>query len=124
MKAKGLCTVHYNKAWYAEHGRPKEPWSDAKRDRYHRRRALKRNAATGQPVRLQEIALRDGLRCFCGDVVDMALEWPHPMSKSLDHVVPLSQGGLHDPSNVRLAHLHCNTLRGNRGGGEQLALLG
>lgn len=32
--------------------------------------------------------------------------------------------GKHDPANVRLAHLGCNSVRGNRGGGEQLLLVG
>ena len=44
------------------------------------------------------------------------------MSPSLDHVVPLSLSGAHTPENVRLAHVRCNTAKGNRGG-EELRLL-
>ena len=103
----------------------KRPYTDADRDRYHRKRARKKQAATGQPVRRDEIAARDKYRCgVCRKRVNMKLQWPHPMSPSLDHIVPLSLGGPHDPANVRLAHLVCNTARGNRGGGEQLALVG
>lgn len=54
----------------------------------------------------------------------MALQYPHPMSPSLDHIEPLSLGGAHDPANVRLAHLKCNNDRSNRGGNEQLMLVG
>ncbi|NKT05174.1 hypothetical protein GS485_11095 [Rhodococcus hoagii] len=50
--------------------------------------------------------------------------YPHPKSASLDHVIPLSCGGAHDPSNVALAHLACNVAKGDRGGGEQLFLFG
>ena len=32
---------------------------------------------------------------------------------SLDHIVPQSKGGSHDPSNLRLVHLWCNAVRGD-----------
>lgn len=103
-----------------------DPWSDRRRDNYHRRRALKKGASTGRPVKLAEIAERDRWRCgICRKAVSKRLQWPHPRSASLDHIVPLTEdGSLHDPVNVRLAHLVCNTIRGNRGGGEQLLLVG
>jgi 5-methylcytosine-specific restriction endonuclease McrA len=33
---------------------------------------------------------------------------------TLDHVVPLSKGGVHAPGNMQLAHDHCNTAKGDR----------
>lgn len=76
-------------------------------------------ASTGEPVLLAEIADRDAWRCgICGGSVDAKVKWPDPLSPSLDHVVPLSKGGAHDPSNVRLAHVRCNSARGNRVVGE------
>lgn len=103
----------------------KRPYTDADRDRYHRKRARRKQAATGEPVRREEIAARDKYRCgVCRKKVNMKLQWPHPMSPSLDHIDPLSLGGPHDPANIRLTHLQCNVSRGNRGGGEQLALVG
>jgi 5-methylcytosine-specific restriction endonuclease McrA len=33
----------------------------------------------------------------------------------LDHIVPLSRGGTHEPSNVQLAHYGCNSKRGAKG---------
>lgn len=113
--------VHGKKLWNRENP---EPWNDRKRDNYHRRRALKKGAATGRPVVLAEIRERDKNRChLCGDRVG-AKAWPHPLSASLDHVVPLTKGGDHDPDNVKLAHLVCNTAKGGRGGNEQLLLIG
>lgn len=101
------------------------PWSDRRRDAYHRRRALKKGSGSGEAVLKEEIAQRDHWRCqLCGDPVDSRLAWPHPMSASMDHVVPLTKGGAHDPANVQLAHLRCNVAKSNRGGGEQLALIG
>lgn len=39
----------------------------------------------------------------------------HPMSRSLDHIVPLFDGGHPtDPANLRPAHLGCNAARENR----------
>lgn len=114
-----------HREYRAEGREVREEWGDARRERYHRRRALKKKARTGQPVRFAEIAERDQWTCgLCHEQVDPTIAWPDPMSPSLDHVIPLSKGGMHDPSNVQLAHLHCNITKNNRGGGEQLALIG
>lgn len=124
-RANGVCNPHYRLARRAAGIQEKpQPWDDARRDAYHRRRALKKQAETGQPVVMAEIVARDKGRChLCGNRVP-DLPWPHKLSPSLDHVVPLSKGGEHDPANVRLAHLFCNLSKGNRGGGEQLLLVG
>ncbi|MFC5634725.1 HNH endonuclease [Streptomyces bullii] len=102
-----------------------EPWGDRRRDRYHRRRALKKATSTGEPVLRDAIGERDRWKCGqCGRKVDRTLAYPHPRSPSLDHVVPLSQGGAHSPENVQITHLECNVSKGARGGGEQLLLIG
>lgn len=63
----------------------------------------------------KEIFERDKWICgVCGKPVDQTLKFPHPYSKSLDHIVSLRNGGLHDPSNVQLAHLHCNWSKNSR----------
>lgn len=115
---------HYNERRIASGNR----WyrrTDSARDAEHRKRAIKAGASTGAPVRLAYIAERDGYKChLCSKKVNMKLKAPHPMSPSMDHVIPLSRGGAHDPVNVSLAHLRCNTAKNNRGSGEQLALIG
>lgn len=121
--AKQRCCseTHGKRLWNRENP---GPWTDRRRDNYHRRRALKAGTSNGEPVRLAEIQERDGNRChLCRKKVSNKA-WPHPLSPSLDHVVPLSRGGAHEPSNVRLAHLGCNVSKGNGGGGEQLLLNG
>lgn len=70
------------------------------------------------------ICKRDKWRCgICGDRVNPSLEHPHPRAASLDHVIPVSEGGTNEPANLRLVHLVCNLRRRNLGGGEQLALM-
>ena len=58
---------------------------------------------------------RDGWVCgICSLPVDRAVAFPDPGAPTLDHVIPMSQGGGHVASNVQLAHFYCNTAKGNR----------
>lgn len=43
---------------------------------------------------------------------------------SIDHIQPRSRGGSDELVNLQLAHLFCNRSKNNRGGGEQLLLVG
>ncbi|XTZ17059.1 HNH endonuclease [Micromonospora echinospora] len=77
-----------------------------------------------QAVRLH-VLHRDRWRCqICKRSIPQRLRVPHPRAGTVDHVVPRSQGGSHDPANLGAAHMGCNSARNNRGGGEQLALIG
>lgn len=127
-RAKGLCSGHYNaknlpgsqRTWPAK----PETRRRALRRKTQRRRALT-HLPTAEHVDRDVVGVRDGWRCgVCRKRVNRALAWPDPMSPSLDHVVPLSQGGEHTYANSRITHWHCNHMRSNRGGGEQLALFG
>lgn len=58
---------------------------------------------------------RDGTECqLCGDHINAELKFPNPLSTSVDHIIPRSHGGLDEMNNYRLAHLGCNSRRGNR----------
>ena len=62
-----------------------------------------------------DIYERDGWICqLCKKAVNPKLSFPSPACASLDHVIPLSRGGSHQATNVQLAHLRCNTSRGNK----------
>lgn len=89
------------------------------------RKLRMRTGQDGKPGYLRaEICTRDKWRCgICGDRVDPKLEHPDPLCASLDHVVPVCEGGLSEPANLRLVHLVCNLRRRHLGGGEQLAIL-
>jgi len=47
-----------------------------------------------------------------------------PRQPTIDHIVPLSRGGTHTLDNTHLTHYRCNLSKNNRGGGEQLLLIG
>ena len=65
---------------------------------------------------------------ICGQPVDKTLKYPDPMSKTVDHIIPIAKGGHpSDLSNLQLAHRCCNrqksdklfltpTLKNNPGG--------
>ena len=94
------------------------------REHEHRRRARKRNAYVA-PVYRRRVYELDGYRChLCGKRCDKTKVVPHPMAPTIDHVIPLAAGGTHEPANCRTACFQCNASKGDRGGGEQLALLG
>jgi hypothetical protein len=94
------------------------------RDQEHRRRAWLFDGAN-EKIDSLEIFERDGWKCgLCHRKVNPKFVWPHRMSPSLDHIVPISKGGDHVRTNVHLAHLTCNLSKRDRGGGEQLMLFG
>lgn len=89
-----------------------------------RRRSRKRNAYVADVNRLA-IFNRDKWTCqLCGRKVDRKKVAPHPRSPSLDHIVPISRGGTHEPANVQLACFGCNSRKGAKPMGEQLRLVG
>ena len=90
----------------------------------HKRRAAMRGRPT-ETINLKRVYERDGWRCgICGKKVNRRLKYPHPRSASLDHIVPISQGGGHVYTNVQCSHLGCNLKKKAAGSGEQLLLLG
>ena len=90
---------------------------------FERRRAREKKAFV-QDVNRAKVFAADGYRChLCGDMTDKSKQAPHPLAPTIDHVIPLSVGGKHEPTNCRTAHSRCNSAKNNRGGGEQMLLL-
>lgn len=100
--AHGLCQRHYRAARRAEG----TPWALTGGDA---RRRARRHGAAYEPILHAEVFTRDAWTCgICRTPVDPTLKHPHPMSASLDHIVPLARGGDHLRTNVQCAHLACN----------------
>lgn len=73
-----------------------------------RHKARKKGASIVERFSHEEIAVRDEWAChICGGEVTRET-W------SIDHLIPLSLGGPHTRTNVKLAHHRCNASRGNR----------
>jgi 5-methylcytosine-specific restriction endonuclease McrA len=92
-----------------------------------RRRRAWKNGLLAERFTNREIYERDKWVCqLCRRNVDSTLAYPHPLSASLDHIMPKSRGGDHIRANVQLAHLACNLEKRDRvlGDGEQLRLIG
>lgn len=90
----------------------RKAWIDANRQRLSNYQAKRRAAKKGADTELVDalkVAERDGWVCYlCDNPVDPLVQRPDLMCRSIDHVIPLSKGGPHNYSNVRLAHLICN----------------
>ena len=107
------------------YARTTEGYKVSKKMYKQKRRAQLKGAAV-ERVNNQYIFERDRWRCgICGKKVDKNLKYPHPRSASLDHVVPISQGGEHSKRNCQLAHFDCNRKKSDGSlGAEQLKLFG
>lgn len=94
-----------------------------RRDRWLKRRAIMKSLPA-ENVDSLDIFERDGWVCqLCKKKVSKTLKHPHPMSASLDHIVPINGGGPHTRVNCQLAHLRCNVSAGT-GGVKQLLMFG
>ena len=52
---------------------------------------------------------------ICGQPVDFSIKWPHPMSPTIDHIVPVIKGGHpSDIDNLQLAHFACNRRKSDK----------
>lgn len=52
---------------------------------------------------------------ICGKPVDKTLKFPHPLSPTIDHIIPIEKGGHpSDIDNLQLAHFCCNRNKSNK----------
>ena len=113
VRSLGLCHLHH-KRMKRSTGTPgyNEPWNERRKANSQQRRAQKLGTQT-EKVKSLTVYERDAWTCgLCSTPVDKNLAHPHPMSASLDHVLPLARGGTHTYTNVQLAHLTCNVSKG------------
>lgn len=78
----------------------------------HARRARIRGATSERVVASDVWRKTDGDCHICGVSVPLVVRYPHPLSASVDHIVPIAAGGAHTLANVALAHLVCNQRKG------------
>ena len=82
---------------------------DERAEQQRVRRALVEGARVGA---VDMDALWTGACGLCAGDLDPDLRWPDPLSKSVDHITPISRGGQHEQDNLQWAHLRCNISKG------------
>lgn len=88
-----------------------------------KRRIKIKSVLVDNDISVDKLIKRDGSKCWiCGakvnvndyEVRENGCVVAGPTYPSVDHVVALSNGGLHSWNNVRLAHRECNTKKSNK----------
>jgi 5-methylcytosine-specific restriction endonuclease McrA len=52
---------------------------------------------------------------ICGKPVDPSYKYPHPLSRCIDHIMPVAKGGHpSDMDNLQLAHWTCNRQKSDK----------
>ncbi len=63
----------------------------------------------------KKVLARDNVCAICGLPVDKTLKFPHPMSPTVDHIVPVAKGGHpSDLDNLQLTHFTCNRQKSDK----------
>lgn len=90
--------------------------------RVHKKRRKYKDIMIDNDITLEALARRDNNVCqICGGAVD----WDDKKTingtvicgnnyPSIDHIMPISKGGLHSWDNIQLAHRICNTLKNDK----------
>lgn len=77
-------------------------------------RARQRGALSAARYTDREIFERDGWACYiCGQPVERG-DRRADLGATIDHIVPISNGGTDEPGNVATAHWKCNRDKGSR----------
>lgn len=83
-----------------------------------RRRAQKYGVEYDSSITLKKLVARDGLRCaICGGMCDWSdTKWGYsgPTYPSKDHIIPMAKGGPHIWENMQVAHVMCNSEKGDK----------
>lgn len=89
--------------------------SDIGRLRIRRQSSKRRAVVRGngfEPYEVINIFKRDRFVCqICHGRIPKNQKWPHPLSASIDHIVPVSSGGADAPHNIQSTHLQCNLIK-------------
>ena len=78
---------------------------------YRHTRRAKMKVGSEKFTKQQVLDKTSGHCGICGELIDLALRHPDMNSFSIDHIIPISKGGLHTLDNVQPAHLLCNSLK-------------
>jgi 5-methylcytosine-specific restriction endonuclease McrA len=92
----------------------KEKYFERAWKRIHRRRALRNGGLAEHYTRDKIYDLYGGFCIVCDELIDTKYKYPHKLSLTIHHIMPLSQGGDDTIKNVAPAHWKCNLSVGNK----------
>lgn len=85
------------------------------RARYRLKTIKRQGASTGVRFSVDDLVREDGNICaLCNEPVDMSVSRISKYGATIDHILPISKGGLDERSNLQLAHWICNNRKGNK----------
>lgn len=111
-----------NKAWRQANAEKvadnKRKWNAANPDKraagHRKSRMQRRNAVRTNAYVDSEVFERDGWTCYlCGKPIDPKADRRKKWGAQIEHVVPISRGGVDGEENVRAAHRRCNFMKHN-----------
>ena len=83
--------------------------------RYRKKTVKRQGIVKPGTIHYDEVFARDGGVCYlCGEKVDPSLPRVSAGGGSIDHVIPISKGGLDVMENCRLTHWSCNNRKSNK----------
>lgn len=65
-------------------------------------------------LRARVLAYHEPVCSLCGEWIDLELDGRHPWGPSVDHILPVSEGGADSWDNLLPAHNRCNAAKSNR----------
>lgn len=87
----------------------------ARRARDRRKTLRRQGVKSEERITHEEVAERDGFIChICSGLVDMSLPRTSKWGATLDHVIPVSKGGVDSLENLKLAHWICNVKKSDK----------
>lgn len=128
IKARGLCSKHYQglKATYANrlcvcgellpkyaHKYCHKCAIEAKNETDKRAKHKYRTGLEWLPAGTKGSIPRPARCRICRRSINYSLKWPHLLSPSIEHILPLSLGGDNRLDNLTHTHLWCNIKRKN-----------
>ncbi|MGH3251837.1 MAG: HNH endonuclease [Trebonia sp.] len=77
------------------------------------RRLARQRSMPADLVTVTELLAEQTFRChICGNVIDPGCKYPDAECPTIDHIIPLSRGGSGLRSNLKAAHMRCNSAKG------------
>lgn len=104
-----IMTKHKNRKFCSDNCQ----WRSGARHRKNTRTAREANHGGDEykeeRIERSEVLRRDKYRCaLCGKHISRRARYPNREAGTVDHIIPLSRGGLHIWANVQAAHAGCN----------------